>query len=89
MNFKMMGRFVGKILLVEAVFMVPAMLISLWEQEYTAVRAFLWSLAAVMQRFAKPVLCQGRLGLCGYLLDCYESAGMPAFLLFGGNSKFY
>ncbi len=44
MNFKMMGRFVGKILLVEAVFMVPAMLISLWEQEYTAVRAFLWSL---------------------------------------------
>ena len=37
MNYKMMGRFIGKILMVEAVFMVPAMLISLWEKEYTAV----------------------------------------------------
>ena len=26
MNFKMMGRFIGKILVVEAVFMVPAMM---------------------------------------------------------------
>lgn len=32
MNYKMMGRFIGKILIVEAVFMVPAMLISLWER---------------------------------------------------------
>lgn len=31
MNYKMMGRFIGKILMVEAVFMVPAMLISLFE----------------------------------------------------------
>ena len=60
MNFKMMGRFVGKILLVEAVFMVPAMLISLWEQEYTAVRAFLWSLAAVMAAAGfLLLLCRG------------------------------
>jgi len=48
MNYKMMGRFMGKILLVEAVFMVPAMLISLWEREYAAVWAFLWSLAAIL-----------------------------------------
>ncbi len=60
MNFKMMGRFVGKILLVEAVFMVPAMLISLWEQEYTAVRAFLWSLPAVMAAAGfLLLLCRG------------------------------
>lgn len=48
MNYKMMGRFIGKILMVEAVFMVPAMLISLWEKEYAAVRAFMWTLAAII-----------------------------------------
>lgn len=48
MNFKMLGRFIGKILIVEAVFMVPAMLISLYEREFEAVRAFMWSLAAIM-----------------------------------------
>ena len=48
MNYKMMGRFIGKILIVEAVFLVPAMLISLWEREFTAVIAFMWSLAAIM-----------------------------------------
>lgn len=46
MNYKMMGRFVGKILLVEAVFMVPAMLISLWEKEYASVWGFFWGIAA-------------------------------------------
>ncbi len=48
MNYKMMGRFIGKILMVEAVFMVPAMLISLWEREFAAVKAFMWSLAAIL-----------------------------------------
>lgn len=48
MNYRMMGRFIGKILLVEAVFMVPAMMISLWEREYIVVRAFMWSLAAIL-----------------------------------------
>ena len=32
MNYKMMGRFIGRILMVEAVFMVPAMLISLLDK---------------------------------------------------------
>lgn len=45
MNYKMMGRFVGRILILEAVFMVPALLISLWERENAAVKAFLWSIA--------------------------------------------
>ena len=48
MNYKMMGRFIGKILIVEAVFMVPAMLISLWEREFAVVRAFMWTLAAIL-----------------------------------------
>ncbi len=47
MNYKMMGRFIGRILM-EAVFMVPAMLISLWEKEFDAVWAFMWSLGIIM-----------------------------------------
>ena len=47
MNYKMMGRFIGRILMVEAVFMVPAMLISLWEREFGSVRAFMWSIGIV------------------------------------------
>ena len=48
MNYKMMGRFIGRVLMVEAVFMVPAMLISLWEKEFDAVWAFMWSLGIIM-----------------------------------------
>lgn len=48
MNYKMMGRFIGRILMVEAVFMVPAMLISLWEKEFGAVRAFMWSMGIIV-----------------------------------------
>ena len=48
MNYKMMGRFIGRILMVEAVFMGPAMLISLWEKEFDAVWAFMWSLGIIM-----------------------------------------
>ena len=48
MNYKMMGKFIGRILMVEAVFMVPAMLISLWEREFGAVIAFMWSLGAIL-----------------------------------------
>lgn len=47
MNYKMMGRFIGKILTVEGVFMVPALLISLWEKEYKAAWAFWWSIAII------------------------------------------
>ena len=48
MNYKMMGRFIGKILMVEAVFMVPAMLISLFEGEFASVRAFMYSIGAII-----------------------------------------
>ncbi len=48
MNYKMMGRFVGRILMVEGVFMVPALLISLFEREFAAVRGFVWSLVIIL-----------------------------------------
>ncbi len=41
MNYKMMSRFIGKILAVEAVFMIPAMLISLFYGEHITAVAFL------------------------------------------------
>ncbi|MGN0169001.1 MAG: TrkH family potassium uptake protein [Acetatifactor sp.] len=47
MNYKMMGRFVGKILLVEAAFMIPALFISLWEREFSSVKGFLLSMTAI------------------------------------------
>ncbi len=60
MNYKMMGKFIGKILMVEAVFMVPAMLISLWEREFQAVTAFMWSLVAILAASAGLLwLCRG------------------------------
>ncbi len=60
MNFKMMGRFIGKILVVEAVFMVPAMVISLCEKEFDAAWAFVWSLCAIMIAAGLlAVICKG------------------------------
>lgn len=56
MNYKMMGRFIGKILMVEGVFMIPALLISLWEREYTAAWAFWWSMAVI---FVVSMLLKG------------------------------
>ncbi|MBQ2739339.1 MAG: TrkH family potassium uptake protein [Oscillibacter sp.] len=47
MNFKMMGQFVAKILGVEAAFMLPALLMSLFCGESAAARGFLGALAAI------------------------------------------
>ena len=47
MNYKMMGKFMGRILTVEAVFMLPAVLIGLWDREYAVVGAFLLSIAII------------------------------------------
>ena len=41
MNYKMVGRFIGQILMVEGVFMIPAMFISLGYGEYSAMWSFL------------------------------------------------
>ena len=48
MNFKMMGRFIAQILCVEAAFMIPALLISLYDKEILAVKAFLMAMTAIL-----------------------------------------
>lgn len=47
MNYKMMGRFIAQILVVEAVFMIPALLISLVLDESMAVKGFIWSILII------------------------------------------
>lgn len=60
MNYKMLGRFIGRILLVEAVFMIPALLISLYERETAAIVGFLWSIAVILLVAALLLLfCRG------------------------------
>ncbi len=48
MNFKMMGRFIGQIIAIEAVFMLPALLISVLAGETAAVTGFLYTLAIMV-----------------------------------------
>lgn len=48
MNKKMIARFIGKILLVEAVFMLPAYAISLYQHEEASARAFLVTILLTM-----------------------------------------
>lgn len=60
MNYRLMGRFVGRILLVEAVFMTPAMFISLWGREDASVRGFFWSIAVTAAIAGLlTILCRG------------------------------
>ena len=45
MNYKKMGRFIGQILLVQCIFMVPALVMSLCMKEESSVRSFLITIA--------------------------------------------
>jgi len=60
MNYKMMGRFIAQILSIEGVFMIPALLISLYCGESMAVKGFVYTLlligAMVVVLFA---VCRG------------------------------
>ncbi len=47
MNFKIMGRFSSQILTIEGLFMIPALLISLFQREWNAVYGFLIAIAAI------------------------------------------
>ena len=60
MNYKMMGRFIGLILMVEAVFMIPAGIIGLCYGEYTAMWSF-WAAMAACLAVASILLlvCKG------------------------------
>ena len=48
MNYKMMGRFIAQTLLIEAVFMVPALLISLGYGEMSGITGFLLTFAVML-----------------------------------------
>jgi len=60
MNYKMMGRFIGQILMVEAVFMIPALIISLCYGEYPAMWSFLVTIAVCCAvSLALHLICKG------------------------------
>ena len=48
MNYKMMGRFISQILFLEAFFMIPALLIGLGYQEFSAAQAFGITIALIL-----------------------------------------
>lgn len=91
MNYRMMGKFIGLILMVESIFMMPALIISLCSREQRAVMAFtvtivlLWGLGlglrvlcrnASKSFFAKEgLVCVGLSWLIMSLLGC-----LPFFL---------
>ncbi|MBQ5607679.1 MAG: TrkH family potassium uptake protein [Oscillospiraceae bacterium] len=58
MNFKMMGRFIAQIIAIEAIFLMPALAISLGYGEWPAVKAFLITLGIM------AVLAAGLYALC-------------------------
>ena len=60
MNFKMMGRFIAQILAIEGVFMIPAMIISLFCGDAMAVKGFLWTLILIAGiTLALFLVCKG------------------------------
>ena len=48
MNYRMMGRFIAQILLLEGLFMLPAMFISLAYRESTAAKAFVLTIVLLL-----------------------------------------
>ena len=60
MNYKMMGRFIAQILAIEALFMLPALILSLCFREYGATYAYLYTLAAIMLAvLVLSMICRG------------------------------
>ena len=60
MNFKMMGRFIAQILSIEGIFMIPALIISLYCGDTMAVKGFLWTLAVIAGCvLVLTVICRG------------------------------
>ena len=48
MSYKVLGRFIGRILFLEALLMVPALLISLFNSENAAVKGFLITIGIII-----------------------------------------
>ena len=60
MNYKMMGRFLGQILFIEALLMIPALGISLFCADAMAARGFVWSIVlAAAISVILYLLCKG------------------------------
>ena len=60
MNYKMMGRFLSQILFLEAIFMIPALCISLYGGEIMAVKGFLAAMAVTLAiALVLHLLCRG------------------------------
>ena len=60
MNYKMMGRFIAQILLIEGIFLIPALLISFFGGESMAVQGFLVTLAVIaVLELVLQLLCRG------------------------------
>ena len=62
MNVKMMGKFISQIVAIEAVFMIPALCISLHNGEAAAVRGFLYTLAVMIVLSGILYLCCRKAG---------------------------
>ena len=66
MNFKMMGRFIARIILLEAIFLIPAMCISLGYGEFVSARAFAQTMViALILGGALYLLCRKARNLFG------------------------
>ncbi len=48
MNYRMMGKFISRILMLEGIFMLPALCISLFRQERMAIQGFAYSIALIL-----------------------------------------
>ena len=93
-NYKMMGKFLSQILMVEIVFMIPALLISIFDGEYPAVTGFVVTILitavislASLHYFMSCAEILRIAFLHGRDLSVWESAGLQsvslAVFLFG------
>lgn len=63
MNYKMIGRFIGQIIAIESLFMLPALGISLYCKEFAAVQGFGYTLAIMVLLGAVLLLACRHAGL--------------------------
>ncbi len=90
MNYKMMGRFIGQIITLEAVFMLPALLISAGMGETDAVRGFLYALVIMLAASGLLLLTCRKAGSLFGAREGLVCVGLAwVFLSFTGCLPFY
>lgn len=62
MNYKMMGRFAAKILLIECLFMIPAALVSLYYGEWKALQSFIATMILIAAAYGLLTLLSRKAG---------------------------